>query len=740
MIASARLKPEGRYFLCSLLTAFRSLKSLANHLIVRILKTHCLRFNKKFAIIPGMRSRRQGIVLISILVLTLLATFFIGALIQMNPERLRRTVHDEKRDRAAMAARAGVDYALNCLKSNVEWKADGAGVTIELPDLVVREDRGNVLGWIRTDGGPWTGFRMRFNAQDGAAGSDDLDDPQYLVHSREISLNNLDSDVEFALPIGEGANFEPAGNFGTVVPGRAVGLVVEGVALPGLDPRDPESLAQAPSTHSRVVEGLYAVTAWDQSPAGGAVLSSAGEVDMMLQSGGDFSLKAASDNIARVRTKNEFTLHRSSGGSSLILDPDDRAEILVSENSSFQANTVDNQTFVGGAEAADDPFLEVSYDRIKNSKQSTVIEIPAGTYVFSDGNLDSGGDVTSRVHYYELSWADYAQQKRAGTLPPPQTLPPEFASRVTLDAPRDGSDTGHPVEPRDTVVFERDVQVTPVGELNDLTIAPERGARSSALPISPSSEPLYISPAELRGEIDLTVPQDIEIVFQPAEGVKTAYLRAEGDIFLGTNLTGKAGGVVSGSNLDLVGLGVDLETKTGRNKDGLTLYAKGGSRRNLPSGINISTYDERRNKYWDIDVSGSIFTKEELNLSLGVDQATSTSGAAWGTFRFEGAIVSLGDAVGVLGEVGDNGDFEGGWHGDSGSGGEDTEGFNGGDGDGDGDGGTDGFVPESPISEAGPSRFVAKKVSLFYEPRYLAGMLDNEQLDPPFAPISVIER
>lgn len=61
-----------------------------------------------------------------------------GALLQMNPSRLRRTVHDESHDRAAAAAKAGVDFALAKLAEQPDWRAQGSGRIVDSEQLVVQ--------------------------------------------------------------------------------------------------------------------------------------------------------------------------------------------------------------------------------------------------------------------------------------------------------------------------------------------------------------------------------------------------------------------------------------------------------------------------------------------------------------------------------------------------------------------------------------------------------------------------
>jgi hypothetical protein len=831
-------------------------------------RVFCLGFYKKFDIISSMQKRRRGIVLISILVLTILVTFFIGALVQMNPTRLRRTVHDENRDRAAMAARAGVDYALNQLKADYNWRATADDVTVEMDDLVIREDRGNVLGWIRTQEGSWAGFRLRFNYQDdnnGAGSVDGYDDPQYPIESPEVSLNNLTTNVKKKLPLGDGPGNSVEETLSPVtVPPSTVALVVEGIVGPGLSPDSPETLAQAEATAKRTLEGIYTVSDITEGLDGDAVLMAGGHASFELGNRassaerdfrGVLSLQSDDNNIAGVRVKGRLELKRGEGkAGGAKFDPDEDASVLVGDGSSFLEQTVSGDLFEGGAEQADDPFLEITWDRVSSSDQTDPISLPGGVYIFSDGDKDGGRSVSDSVGYYDMTWDEYSRRKRGlegeAPLPPASPVPKELADRIQLNK-KEVTVNGKK-EKRDLIVFEKDVTVTGSAKKNikDLTIIPERGARQKAgsdggeitipgsqsgslfinltemlsggkqvfvdnpatfagtmwlnsgtdqavqivfregrivdsnnkwgtpeadalghqliqelvvnqspveisqtvgsappgsslsglgtgpnygrilqvedsiafaealkLTYEATSDPLHI-PKDVAGPSgdDATVPQDIEIVFKPDKDASSAFIRSTGDVFLGTHLSGSGGGIVAQKTVNLVGFGIDLEAKAvNSERDGLAIY--GGE------SINISTYDERQNKYWDVNVAGSIFTKGNLFVRLGEDPLPAEmkmSNPSWGLFDYKGAIISLGEATASEGEI-------------EGTGGGRRDNLN---DVGDPDG-PDGLLLDL---EKGRTDVVARGARLFYDPSYLAPYIEEEELNPTFSPVSVVER
>lgn len=206
---------------------------------------------------------------------------------------------------------------------------------------------------------------------------------------------------------------------------------------------------------------------------------------------------------------------------------------------------------------------------------------------------------------------------------------------------------------------------------------------------------------------DDTVPQDIEVRFAP-EGGESAVIRSGGDVMLGTHVSGKGGAIVAEGDIDLVGLGVDLQAGQGV-RDGVSLYSKGD--------INISTYDERRNKFWDASIKGVIFAKGNLTLRLG-EVVRSGKEPAWGKFDLLGSVIVLGDAPSVIGTP------------TGGPGGQGL--FN---------------APENALeslfaaeTEGGNCAVIAEGVRLFYEPKFLAPYVDTEGFLPTFSPVSVVER
>ncbi|MFA5509094.1 MAG: hypothetical protein WC314_07445 [Vulcanimicrobiota bacterium] len=466
-----------------------------------------------------MKAPNRGIVIVSILVLTLLATFFLGALIQMNPSRLRRNVHDEKRDRASMAARAGVDYVLNRFKSDAEWSGDSNTKTVEMEDLVIREDHGNVLGWIRTEDGNWAGFRVRFNAQDGDGGFDNRSNPTYPINNEAISLNNLMAGNLKSVPkatangvavVDHTDPLDP--NAVMKVPANALALQVEGLVGPDLQPDDPKGLAQSRGETVRTVEGIYAISEVVSGSDESAVLSAGGQHSSITvgeyadplpgKFEGVLSLQSGTDNTAVIRAKGELKLERGQGSEAYTMfDPDEDAEVRTPSADPFNPRLADGSYFSGGVEDNDATFQKIEWERVKDTEQADSLTLPGGVYIFTEGDKDSGRSLADNVKYFDMSWAEYktALMDPDPNIPRPSTMPDGFLDMVELDKEsvsltrNDSEDNSVSQEKRDVITISGDVVVDDPNE-KGLTIVPERGARQKAGEESGETAPDQVTP------------------------------------------------------------------------------------------------------------------------------------------------------------------------------------------------------------------------------------------------------
>lgn len=452
--------------------------------------------------------------------MTLVATFFVGALLQMSPSRLRRTIQDEQHDNAAAAARAGVEYCLGQLAENKEWSGQGNGITVQTDNMVVCEDHGNVTGWMRTDNGEWAGFRMRFNYQDGDGGPDGMDQPAQLMPSTAISCNNLDNAGSTPLPLGTGPDHSYTNGpdqHGFSVPGNTVALVVEGMVGPGVGPDG----ALAPTlpvgskgnpTVVRTIEGIYSISGFSRGMPDGAVLQAGGDTHFILGDGptnadgepdsmNGFLRLTASDQTAVMRTKGSSGIEQGPGKHSRYnFYPDMHADVRVGQPG-FHPDTKAGQEFNQTTEAPNDALMEIEWNKVAESDQPDRLHLPAGVYAVSGGDTDSSDP--SRLHYFPMTFSEYRAKLAKGETPESAPVPEGFASRVALNG-RDWTAPDGTKEKRDLITFEKDIEVDAVKGSTDIAIIPVNGAKQKSVSDLTSTIPATDFPALLDDDKNVT--------------------------------------------------------------------------------------------------------------------------------------------------------------------------------------------------------------------------------------------
>ncbi len=516
-----------------------------------------------------VKVRVRGIVLLSILVLTLLATFFIGALIQMNPSRLRRTVHSERHDLASASAKAGVEYALTRLSQDPTWRGDGNGVTVDSPGLVIREDRGNIWGWVRPGGGEWSGFRLRFNYQDGEDGEDGLNQPSQQMAYSGISVNNLKGASERLLPIGDGPGYAYQGRTGDPVPEYSVALLVQGFVGSGVSPEKLEDFES--STDSELVvrelEGLYKVSRLTDSLSEGAVIQAGADSEFVLGAESDHDrghLRLMADGqVARMRSKGNSTIRQAAGrAAEFNFYPDINAEVRVGQT--FAAQAKSGQTFHQNSELPSDVMMKVQWSKVSSSSQSDRLHFPGGVYAVSDG---SSGD---RVKYYPMTFKEYRAALISGEKLIPSPLPEDFKSNLSEEnVLLDGVS-----QRRDVLTLTRDVEVVNApGAGTDLAIVPASGVKQAAVPTELDIAALEALPASQQ---DLAGKALLQLLSNKAGNPSALALSTNGTSYSLSSTGGLSGGsptdfakdfFSSGGQLQAPGATLNFSAATGVRLD-----------------------------------------------------------------------------------------------------------------------------------------------------------------------------
>ncbi|MBI3927617.1 MAG: hypothetical protein HY319_18905 [Armatimonadetes bacterium] len=379
--------------------------------------------------------KRRAIVLITTLVLTVVIVMFVGAVLVLGPGNLAAGQNTLYQGDARRAAESGATYALSQLRENPNWRGDKNRVTVTLPDLYVEEDNGNVVGLVRTPGGSWAQFRLRFNYQDGPAGPDNLDDPVGLTIDHPfMSINNLTAGTSTPVPRADGPGYSVTPTSATPfeTPVWSVCLAVQGTAGPGCGVLTPSNLDPplGGAVSRQVVEAIF------QVPDMGPVVEESGSMSgsdftvTLRDANGQMEVKSNSASTPRVRSKGALSVtwgDPNNPAPGEYRSPNGEVRCLNSQTGGFTANYDDSTP--GGVTVTDeapvDPFYELAWADVKKADPAGP-KLAAGTYVWwEDGSL----------HYYDMSYTDYVNfiTQPANNLDPGVTPPPLPEEVIQVD-------------------------------------------------------------------------------------------------------------------------------------------------------------------------------------------------------------------------------------------------------------------------------------------------------------------
>lgn len=420
-------------------------------------------------------TRRRGIVLISIVFLTILIGMYVTATHVMSRGQMMATLNSKESQLAESAARSGIEYALARLEENADWRGDENKVVVNTPELVVVEDSGNVIGLLTAKDGSRAQFRLRFNYQDGAAGGDGLADPRgdLWIDNPHVSFNNLLGTQDVPLPLADGRGYSVRSSVvDHRVPANSVALVCEGRVAPEFsqatasEPNPKVSYAQA----SRVVEGVYRVKeVTGERPVEPAVTMAARSMNVELfdgDSGNPAKLSIADstgEGQPKTRSREGFQVHNKDGSLGEVEGRD--ATVMVTNPSDLRARL--GRGVSAGVEDPNVAFYELAWNQV-NHGSSRPEALKAGVYVYWESDQS--------LHYYPKDYENYMSDIKTDPLNPglPATLPEglEF-----IPAGRRGPDGVTSDKMR--FVVTGDLEIAPENGATDLTIMPRSGARES---------------------------------------------------------------------------------------------------------------------------------------------------------------------------------------------------------------------------------------------------------------------
>ena len=341
----------------------------------------------------GVKVRQKGIVLVTVLLMSILIAMFIGAAILIGPRTLGLAGSQDGALTASAAAESGMQYAIMRIRENPDWRGDGAGLVVNTADFKVVEDSGYVWGHMKAPDGSASMFRIRFNFENGNDNGDNLNDstgPRIPIDY--VSINNLSNSSEKVVPrASNGTVADPTvGEY--YVPAHALCIIVEGLTGPGTREFDPGNPNPNGLTHGKVLEGIFIASNLDDVATDAVAMSNSDLVAVL----GDkklFTVEAKGGGIPKVRSR---------GGVKVAEEDGDAGEYDSKGTVYTKDATLDAEYDPGKVgveqEKADDPFYELTWDDLKTADPAGN-KVAAGTYVWwEDGSL----------HYYDMDYAAFS--------------------------------------------------------------------------------------------------------------------------------------------------------------------------------------------------------------------------------------------------------------------------------------------------------------------------------------------
>ncbi|MCA9790428.1 MAG: hypothetical protein KC910_01480 [Candidatus Eremiobacteraeota bacterium] len=572
---------------------------------------------------------RRGVLLVTVMFFILVVGMLARAILIVGPGMARIGGQAQDELLAQRAAEAGATYARTQLRGNVDWKGDLNATTVDLPDLKVVEDNGNVIGWVKNGAGQVAQFRIRFNYQDGPSGPDSLDDPAgtHEIDTIYVSMNNLRGG-DGTLPradVGSWKVTDPT--VGPDLPAHTAVIEVEGLAGRALSQTTGPDSARGPgSLLRRVLKVVYHADVDIGIPE--AVISAGNGIKIEMTKGAEVD-KVGTEAL-KLRSKKGVDVTK----------PDGSDNILTMADGEIYRNAADGvHAAVSGSvdekdEDPDSAFFELSWDEVPKASADPgeAVQIQGGVYVVQP---------TGTYKYYDMSLSDY------------KALTPDAATGIRPGGV-DLSDNWKEVRPSSNLgigglnvdkskymlELTKDVNVnTSPGGVDDIVITTIQGRR--------------LHEEDTTGDFMFTA--DDATFFLPGTlHMSNSNLTSKGDVDVLINVNGENGSIVAEGNAVVAAPSVAIK-KLGAVlfEQRLSLYVQGD--------LTVSTFISQPEinawpyfvspaytGYGPLDLQGLIYTWGDTNILAGTPGRAAGPGFGgytptnYGEISIQGALVSYG--------------------------------------------------------------------------------------------------
>lgn len=429
-------------------------------------------------------ARERGIVLVTVLFLTILISMFIGSAILVGPRTLGLADSEDGALTASAAAESGMQYAIMRIRENPNWRGDGGGTVVSSPDFTVVEDSGYVWGHLRAADGSGSMFRIRFNYEDGADGPDKLNNgtgPR--IQTEYVSINNLFNANSAIVPRASKdskSSVDDPNQGDYEVPAYGMCLIVEGLAGPAVRDFDPTQPNPQGFAQTKVLEGTFVASNLSDVATDAAAMSNS-DLVAIVEDKKAFTVEAKDDSPS-IRSRGNVSVTSLDGSNADYVSEG----TVYTKDATLQANYDAGKTVLE-TEDVSNPFYELAWDDLKTADPSGP-SLAAGTYVWwDDGSL----------HYYDMEYSDYTSHIRTNATDVGEVIfsGGNYASGFTPPANLEINTDGK----NNSIIIKGDLFISPVDDGTGVTkaegiaVIPREGAPEE--PPDPTAQATAAGPA-----------------------------------------------------------------------------------------------------------------------------------------------------------------------------------------------------------------------------------------------------
>ncbi len=571
--------------------------------------------------------KQRGIVLVTVLFFILLISILSRAILAAGPLVSRVGGQLTESLVAQRAAETGASYAAAQMKAKNDWKGDKNAITVNLADMKIEEDHGNVVGWMKNAAGTVSMFRIRFNFQDGSMGPDGLDDPvKYPIDSPFLSLNCIPSIVNGGVvPRGDSGGSPWAVSAPTtgslVLTGKRASVAIEGITGRALENTTGPGAIPPGSIIKCVLRVGYGAAG---SPTAPDSVISAGN-GLETQTNTTTKVAATGGDTARLRTKKGINVGKGDGSVN-ILDMTGEAGRDTSLpsaglNATLTGSVVSKTETVGDGQ----DFYNIKWSDVPKAStaDSDAVQLPGGIYVMA---LDG------KVRYYDTDPNTFKTlDQSVGCVTISSSNFSEVRSGANMAAVPSG--------------IKLDSSTFAINVTQDLNIKASTNGHSDVMFTVPSGRPLSQDDTA-KPFVSSTTPSSF---YAPGVlQVNNATISCAGNMTVMTNVQAKNGTLTAGGNSTVCAPSVDIDmTSATTFTQRLSIYVKGD--------LTLSTWQDNPalppyvpaiQEYGPLKVKGLVYSWGDMNILAGTKNQNAGPGmykaSAYGNVSITGALVAYG--------------------------------------------------------------------------------------------------